>query len=230
MFWYFFTPPPSLPLHLKLSNLTDFVKIKFRSDNKVHFYQFVFHGKWLSLAGPHASFYWSPRGSLRWLFSAKQCTNFQNIELFLKDNINFSSPISIMLDLSWFDLNLLPSSAKNKWKRRPVVLTKFCSSWDSDEYDELNVKSRNYYFSIFIYWKKFGAYKSKKHSNDFKGRSVASMNMGKIVGISCEMPPKMGPRSTYMPPHIVHAWSEISSNFQAIFFVVKALKLSFRMS
>ena len=77
-----------------------------------------------------------------------------------------------MLDLSWFDLNLQPSSAKNKWKRRPVVLTKFCSSWYSDEYDELNVKSRNYYFSIFIYWKQrvqFGAYKSKKTFKWFQG-------------------------------------------------------------
>ena len=160
----------------------------------------------------------------------KTLSSFWKTTKFLHPYFN---SISVMLDLSWFDLNFQPPSAKNKWKRRPVVLTKFCSSWDSDEYDELNVKSRNYYFSIFIYWKKwvqFGAYKSKKHSNDFKGRSVASMNMGKIVGISCEMPPKMGPRSTYMPPHIVHAWSEISSNFQAIFFVVKALKLSFRMS
>ena len=90
-----FHPPPSLPLHPKLSNLMDLVKIIFRSDDKVHFYQFVCHGKWLSLAGPHASFYWFPRGSLTWLFSAKQCTNFQNIEL------NFSSPVLILFQLCW---------------------------------------------------------------------------------------------------------------------------------
>ena len=82
-----FTPPPPSPCTWSsVIWWTKSVKIKFRSDNKVHFYQFVFHGKWLSLAGPHASFYWSPRGSLRWLFSVKQCTNFQNIELFLNDN------------------------------------------------------------------------------------------------------------------------------------------------
>ena len=146
----FYPPPSSLPLHPKLSDLMDLVKIIFRSDNKVHFYQFVCHGKWLSLAGPHASFYWFPRDSLRWLFSTKQCTNFQNIVL----NFSCFNSISIMLKLSWFDLNFQPSSAKNKWKRRPVVLTKLCSSWDSDEYDKLNVKSRNHYFLIFIYWKK----------------------------------------------------------------------------
>ena len=137
--------------------------------------------------------------------------------------------ISIMLNLSWFDLNFQPSSAKNKWKRRPVVLTKLCSSWDSDEYDKLNVKSRNHYFLIFIYWKKDSTIWGIQVKN-FKGPSVASMNMGKIVGISCEKPPKMGPRCIYMPLHIAHAWSEILSNFQAIFVVVKALKLSLRIS
>ena len=91
----FYPPTPSLPLHPKLSDLMDLVKIIFRSDNKVHFHQFVCHGKWLSLAGPHASFYWFPRDSLRWLFSAKQCTNFQNIVL------NFSSPVLILFQLCW---------------------------------------------------------------------------------------------------------------------------------
>ena len=42
-----------------------------------------------------------PEVHSRWLFSAKQCTNFQNIELFLKDSINFSSPISIVFQLCW---------------------------------------------------------------------------------------------------------------------------------
>ena len=160
----------------------------------------------------------------------KTLNSFWTTTKFLQPHFN---SISIMLDLPWFDLNFQPSSAKDKWKRRPVVLTKFCSSWYSDEYDELNVKNRNYYFSIFIYWTKrvqFGTYKSKKRSNDFKGPSVDSMNMGKIVGIPCEKPPKMGPSCTYMPPHIVHAWSQISSNLQEFFFVVKALKFSLRMS
>ena len=99
----------------------------------------------------------------------KTLSSFWKTTKFLHPYFN---SISVMLDLSWFDLNFQPPSAKNKWKRRPVVLTKFCSSWDSDEYDELNVKSRNYYFSIFIYWKQrvqFGAYKSKKTFKWFQG-------------------------------------------------------------
>ena len=99
----------------------------------------------------------------------KTLNSFWTTTKFLQPHFN---SISIMLDLPWFDLNFQPSSAKDKWKRRPVVLTKFCSSWDSDEYDELNVKSRNYYFSIFIYWNKrvqFGAFKSKKKFNWFQG-------------------------------------------------------------
>ena len=99
----------------------------------------------------------------------KTLSSFWKTTKFLHPYFN---SISVMLDLSWFDLNFQPPSAKNKWKRRPVVLTKFCSSWYSDEYDELNVKSRNYYFSIFIYWKQrvqFGAYKSKKTFKWFQG-------------------------------------------------------------
>ena len=121
----FYPPPSLLPLHLKLSDLMDLVKIKFRSDNKVHFYQFVCQGKWLSLAGPHASSYWSPRGSRR----QNNAPIFKTLNSFFWKRAKFFQPyfnsISIMLNLSWFDLNFQPSSEKISEKENLSYLPTF---------------------------------------------------------------------------------------------------------